>query len=145
MLYSLLGYIASLIYSILLYTTYLMLYSKCIYHAIQQVRLYIFPHIWHFAMQHIFYAIQHMNIPCYIACQAIQLPSYIASCYIAHILCYIAHEYSRCYIAPGYIAHRSAIQRCLQQRQSYIAPVQAIQHDPRFQMQGPRRSPATAS
>ena len=30
MLYSLLGYIASLIYSIVLYSTYFMLYSTCI-------------------------------------------------------------------------------------------------------------------
>ena len=123
-----------------------MLYSMSIYHAIQQIRLYSSPHIQHLAIQHIFYAIQHMHIPCYLAgkaiylpsymalsyiahisaiqhmhvpcytaCQAIQLSSYIASCYIAHILCFIAHSYSRCYIAPGYIAHRSAIQQCLQQ------------------------------
>ena len=192
-----------------------MLYSMSIYHAIQQIRLYSSHHIQHLAIQHIFYAIQQMHIPCYIAgkaiylpsqmafcyiahilcyiahaysrCylaqQAIQLPSYIASCYIAHILCYIAHAYtmlysligyipsliysmilascyivhilcyiahaySRCYIAPGYMAHRSAIQQCLQQGQSYIAPVQAIQHDPRFQMAlleiGPSASKASA-
>ena len=34
---------------------------------------------------------------------------YSTSFYIAHISCYIAHEYSMCYIAPGYIAPKLAI------------------------------------
>ena len=77
-----------------------MLYSMFIFHAIQQIRLYSFPHIQHLAIQHTLYAI----IPWYIAGKAIYLPSYMAFCYIAHILCYIAHAYTMLYNRLGYIA-----------------------------------------
>ena len=45
-----------------------------------------------------------MHIPCYIAGKAIYLPSYMAFCYIAHNLCYIAHAYTMLYSVLGYIA-----------------------------------------
>ena len=49
-----------------------------------------------------------MRIPCYIARKAIYLPSYMAFCYVAHILCYIAviiaHAHTMLHIRVGYIA-----------------------------------------
>ena len=45
-----------------------------------------------------------MHIPCYIAGNAIYLPSCMAFCYIAHILCHIAHAYTMQYSLLGYIA-----------------------------------------
>ena len=45
-----------------------------------------------------------MHIPSFIAGKAIYLPSYMAFCYIAHILRYIAHAYTMLYSLIGYIA-----------------------------------------
>ena len=45
-----------------------------------------------------------MHVPWYIAGKAVYLRSYMAFCYIAHILCYIAHAYTMLYSLIGYIA-----------------------------------------